>query len=118
MHRIKLSDLRKMEVATKQLSQGAKHIFFPIIVKAGQSVGGLDFDSDEVVETYSKSLKVDGPTLIAMQFLEDTFKETTELDESVIMRLGLCAYAASRGCDDKHVIEMAQWFQELLTGDR
>ncbi len=116
MKKVNLSALRKALFITKRASQGASGHFYPIIVLGGQTVGGVNFPDNEIVETSPKAVKMDGPTLTAMRFLEPKFNETS-LNESVIMRAGLCYFAAKRGCSDQWVQEVATWFEEMITSD-
>ena len=116
MRKVKLSSLRNALFTTKCASQGASSNFYPIIVLGGQTIDGVHFPDNEIVETSPRAIKMDGPALTAGRFLEPEFKRTN-YTESVVMRLGLCYLAAKRGCTDKFVLECAEWFEEIIAGE-
>lgn len=116
MRKVRTRDLRTLEVDTVKAAQGTKHEFWPIIVKGGQSFDGLHFPEDERVETSAKAIKFDGPTFIAMQEMSQWFSKKRNLDESTVMRLGFCYFAAKMGIDHPAVLEQAERFENLWMG--
>jgi len=106
-----IKELRNLNLYTEKVSQGTKSSFWAIGVQGGQP----GYPQDTLVETSNKAVKLDGPTLIAMDYLKDIFKETPGIDESVVMRLGFAYFAQKMGCDHPAIIEQAELFESLWT---
>lgn len=111
MEKLTIKQLRNLDITTKLQAQGTKRRFHPIIVKRGQAVNGVVLAHDTAYETSNKAVKLDAPTLIAMQYLADKWPEGIE--ESTVMRWALSLLAYHWECDDPIVQEEADAFRAL-----